>query len=157
MRRWKHLYPALALAACLSLPVALQAQDQERRTLSEGYTQPKAYGDVLKDPVCFKIGSDAPYTVYGTVVTNYYMDSRGIKARHRSNFHLKQNEETEFCTYGPFYEGQTLDLVLRTLIPVFTCRTKIDEKIMIHGALNADGTTKSWADCREPPAPPAAH
>lgn len=145
MRRFVILFLTLAAVSLFSAPPS-RAQTQSSAP-SDTSTSPQALGEVVQDPVCFKLRSDAPYTVFGTVITNFYVDAQGRKARHRSNFHLKQGESSEFCTYGPFYEGRKLELVLRTLVPVFTCKTKIDGDIIIHGQMNTDGSTKSWAEC----------
>lgn len=107
-----------------------------------------ADGEVISEPACFNIVNKAPYGVFGTFITNYYTADDGSRARHRSNFRLKTKEKAEFCTYGPFYDGQRLELVLRTLVPVFSCKTKIDEEIMIYGRRKAEGGTDTWAVCK---------
>ena len=107
-----------------------------------------AAGEVGQVPQCFNVINKAPYTVLGTVVTDYYTRPDGVKARHRSNFNLKTGEQTRFCTQGPYYEGGKLELVLRTLVPVFDCKTRVDADIIINGRIKPEGGTDSWAVCR---------
>jgi hypothetical protein len=104
-------------------------------------------GEILKEPICFKVINKAPYGILGTVVTDVFHGPQGA-ARHRSNFNLKENESTEFCSYGPFYEGGKLELVVRTLVPVFSCKTRVDADIEIHGRRKEKGGTDTWAICR---------
>lgn len=124
--------PAAAASALLETPVV---------------PTPTPEGDVVDQPICFNVINNAPYTVFGTFITNIYTAEDGTKARHRSNFRLEPNFKSEFCTYGPFYEGRKLELVLRTLIPVFSCKTGINGDIIIQGRKKPEGGTDTWAVC----------
>jgi hypothetical protein len=108
---------------------------------------PSADGAVSREPHCFNVHNRAPYTVYGTIMTNYFTNEDGIKTRHRSNFRLEADNRAEFCTYGPFFEGEKLDLVLKTLFPIFECRTALTEDIVIYGRRKSEGGTETWAQC----------
>ncbi len=115
--------------------------------------------DVSAEPICFTIKNTAPYTIYGEIMTDHYTTTDGTKARHTGTFRLSAkgtlHEEkgypldmSEFCTTGPFYPNRQVILTLRTLIPTFSCKTAIEQReITIHGIVNEDGTTKSWAEC----------
>lgn len=104
-------------------------------------------GEVLDQPQCFNVVNTAPYTVYGSINTNEYKTPDNITARHRSNFRLQTQEQAEFCTSGPFYEGQKVDLTLRTLVPIFSCMTRITGDIVIKGVRKEEGGTETWAEC----------
>lgn len=116
---------------------------------------------IVSEPVCFVLINQAPYKVYGNFGTDYYTDAEGRKARHRSNFRLEEAgakdpekgfplDQAEFCSYGPFYEGGKLDLVLRTLVPIFSCKTKLDQgPIIITGVRKPEGGTDTTAACFE--------
>lgn len=108
-------------------------------------------GEVDTSPTCFRVINRAPYTVMGSVYTNYYVNKDRQKARHTSNFRLEKGQSQPFCTYGPFYEGRKLELVLRTVLPIFSCKTMIDADIYLMGKMNEDGTTKTWATCLDKP------
>jgi hypothetical protein len=116
--------------------------------------------EILNDPVCFTVRNTANHKVYGNFVTDYYTAEDGTQARHRSNFRLDEAgakdpekgfplDVAEFCSYGPFFEGRQLELVIRTLIPVFTCKTSVEkgEIIIKSERLPDDSGNKIWAEC----------
>jgi hypothetical protein len=113
------------------------------------YAMPVRAGETVSVPICFNIINQAPYTVMGTMITDIYDTPDGTKARHRANFSLKEREHTQFCTTGPFYPDRKLELSLHTLLPIFSCMTKIDGDIVIRGERKPQGGTKTWAECRE--------
>jgi hypothetical protein len=117
-----------------------------------------AQPDVVSDPVCFTVKNEAPYKVYGNFITDYYTAPDGSRARHRSNFRLDEPgskdaegnpaDAAEFCSYGPFLPGRKLELVLRTLVPIFNCQTRIDQgPIVIKGFRKPEGGTETYAEC----------
>ena len=110
-------------------------------------------GEVDMSPTCFRVINQAPYTVMGSLYTNYYVNKDRQKARHTSNFRMEKGQSQAFCTYGPFYEGRKLELVLRTVLPIFNCKTMVDGTIYLKGQVNEDGTTKTWAICLDQPQP----
>lgn len=114
--------------------------------------------DISDAPICFVIKNEAPYMVYGDISTNYQENENGTKVRHTATFRLQKLgtnnddgfplDETEICSQGPFYPGRQLELTIRTLIPIFSCKTNIEiGEIIIKGKINDDGTTKTWAVC----------
>lgn len=117
--------------------------------------------DIVSEPICFQVRNSENFTMYGTIGTNYYTDPRGVQARHRSNFRLEAagtiDEEgypadrAEFCSYGPFFEGRKLELTIRTLFPVFSCITRLDQgEIILRAERNAsDSGYNYFADCFE--------
>jgi hypothetical protein len=117
--------------------------------------------EIVSEPYCFLVKNEAPYKVYGSFVTDYYTRPDGIQARHRSNFRLEEVgavhetegyplDVAEFCSYGPFYPDKKLELVIRTLVPIFSCKTKIDQgTIVIQGERKPEGGTDTRALCFE--------
>lgn len=116
--------------------------------------------EILNDPICFTVRNTANHKVYGNFVTDYYTAEDGTQARHRSNFRLDEAgakdpekgfplDAAEFCSYGPFFEGRQLELVIRTLIPVFSCKTSVEkgEIIIKSERLPDDSGNKIWAEC----------
>ena len=134
----------------LALPALSRAQDVPDivpPVPAAPSTEGAAEGEVTADPICFNVINRATYNVYGTIMTNLYTAEDGTKAHHRANFRLGPNEKTNFCTSGPFFEGRKVDLTLRTLVPVFSCKTTIDQDINIYGREKPTGGTQTWADC----------
>jgi hypothetical protein len=121
---------------------------------------PNADLDIVSEPICFAIRNEADYNILGSVTTNYFTRPDGVRARHSSNFRLykpgsinphngKKSDREEFCTYGPFLPDRQLTFTLRTLFPVFECKTRVDHgEIVIKGARRADDTgVETWAEC----------
>jgi len=121
---------------------------------------PNAGLDIVSEPICFAIRNEADYRIYGSVTTNYFTNPDGIRARHTSSFRLekpgaidkhtgKPADIEEYCTYGPFLPDRQLTLTLRTLFPVFECKTRVDHgEIVIKGARREDDTgVVTWAEC----------
>ncbi len=96
---------------------------------------------------CFTLFNTAPFTVSGSMVTAIFETADATKSRQRLNFRLKPKESHRYCTYGPFYPGERLELVIRTLVPVFSCYTAAQGEITIRGEMKAEGGTRTWADC----------
>lgn len=117
--------------------------------------------DIVSEPICFSVRNEASYLIMGHFMTEQYTKPDGTISRHRSNFRLNAagevNKNTgepldraEFCSYGPFFEGRKLEMVLRTLFPVFSCQTKIDQgEIIIKGEPKPEGGVRTWAECFE--------
>ena len=137
-------------AVLLVLAFPLNAKAQEP-AISAAAASPSADaepdGEIVDKLICFNVVNKAPYTVTGTFSTDIYKTPEGIEAHHRANFRLEKEQKTNFCTEGPFYAGRKLDLVLRSLIPLFSCRTAITGDIIIYGRRKEEGGTDTWAAC----------
>lgn len=141
----KHILAALVLLTLCPLPAKAQEMT----------------GEIVQEPLCFKVRNEAPYKIYGNFGTDYYVAEDGTRARHRSNFRLEEAgakdpqtgeaaDAAEFCSYGPFYPDRKLELVLRTLVPIFSCKTKIDQgEIVVKGYRKPEGGTNTYAECYE--------
>lgn len=96
---------------------------------------------------CGKIINTTEYSIFGSISTDYFDDQDGEKRRHKATFRLAGGEEWPVCTTGPFFEGYTVDLELRTLVPVFACRTKLTGDILVKSTKTEDDVTKTFAEC----------
>lgn len=115
-----------------------------------GTAQPACAQEILETPVCVTIRNTAPWTALGTLSSNSFTAPNGVSAHHRVNFRLKTGEKTQICSKGPFYPGRKHELTLRTIVPIFSCMTKMDAgDILIKGANKPEGGTKTWAECFE--------
>lgn len=146
LKNRKYLFPAVILFMVGLISIGT-AQAQNALFPRGEETTPKPFGEVLQEPICFKLVNIAPYTVFGQVKTNYFIRGDGVKSRHRSNFNLKPKEEADICTSGPFFDGRRLQFQIKTLIPLFDCKTTLSEIIYVRGKVNEDGSTKTWIDC----------
>lgn len=137
----------LILTFCLVLPNVAGAQGVKSDN-SQLLTAP-----IMLDPPnpdgsrCFNIMNTAPYTVTGSMVTALYPTADGTQARQRLNFRLSPKQSHRYCSFGPFYPGERLELVLRTMMPIFSCYTVAQGDIIIKGETNK-GVSKTWAICQ---------
>ncbi|MCB1783047.1 MAG: hypothetical protein KDI13_03555 [Alphaproteobacteria bacterium] len=123
------------------------------------YAVPVHAQEIVQEPICFTVRNVAPYKVYGNFITDFYTAPDGTKARHRSNFRLEEAGATdpekgypldraEFCSYGPFYPDRQLEMILRTLVPIFSCKVHVENgETVIKGQRLPEGGTKTWAEC----------
>ena len=137
------------MALCFALPQMAAAQPVDNAQL-----------DIVEEPICFALRNDNDFEVLGKISTDRYTRPDGIVTRHRSNFRLRPagstdphgaaDDRSEFCSYGPFLPGRQLILTLRTLVPLFECRTRVDtgQEIVIRGRRNEDDSGYDlWAEC----------
>lgn len=100
-------------------------------------------------PRCFTLINASGHTSIGTVSTRRYVAPDGKSSFFSDNFRLADGERKEVCASGPFYQGYTLELRLRSLIPLWTCYVPTDgQELRILSRKTADGTTKVFADCK---------
>jgi hypothetical protein len=97
---------------------------------------------------CFFVHNNAPYTINGSVLSNYYTNLAGLKGRATSNFRMASGEKKQFCTNGPYYNGTRIGLVLRTIMPIFSCYTVAQGTIEVMGEFDANHKSKTWAVCQ---------
>lgn len=110
--------------------------------------------DVTPYPLCTQIVNETDYTVRGSVSTDTatYEGSddetlNGTQARHMANFRIEPQGAWDICSQGPFFEGKRVELTLRTLIPVFACRTALTDTIYIRDTRTEDGEYQVFATC----------
>lgn len=112
------------------------------------FSGPVLAGPLLsKDPQCGTLVNTSDVRVYGTIRSDFYADESGVKKRHEVQFRLEPEGDQQICSTGPFYEGYTVSLSLRTLMPVFECKTRLAGKIYLHAEKQPDESTKLYADC----------
>ena len=126
------------------------AQDMSAQALESMDQQTEPY--LVDQQICFKVRNTAPYGVYGDVATaRMPRPEDGQEVTHTATFRLKEGEETPMCTTGPFFPGQKLRITLRTLVPIFECKTTIipNGTILIRGQRGESDYegTKTWVEC----------
>lgn len=106
-----------------------------------------AQGEIVTRPICSWLTNRSDQTILGTITTAPQKLPDGTVARHRDNFRLAAGERRQICAAGPFFEGQRLDLTLKTLLPLFNCKTKIDREIFLDAKVQPGGFRKLSATC----------
>lgn len=103
-------------------------------------------------PQCADIRNKTNRTVYVGVRTNYFMGKDKSKERHEASLRLDPNEHQQVCATGPFYDDYRVEIILRTIMPLFDCKTKLEGSLTITAtdAKTDDGDTytKLSLDCR---------
>ena len=89
---------------------------------------------------CGRIKNASGYRIYGSIKTDIAgttapegligVSPEGVNIRHQETFRLERDEGLDICTSGPFFEGERLELSVRTLFPVFSCRTQIGGRVI---------------------------
>lgn len=108
--------------------------------------------EVTPHDIPFKIRNEAPYKIFGEVATPYYINTEnGQNRRNVATFVLEAvggKDTIIFNSSGPFFPDRQLEITLRGLFPIFSCKTSIElGDIVIKGRLNDDGTSKTWIEC----------
>ena len=103
-------------------------------------------GEILSKPICSWLTNRSAQTIMGFMATASQKVASGDVVKHRENFRLDAGQRKQFCAAGPFYEGQRLELTIRTIIPLFSCKTKIDREIFLD-AKPEPGFVKLSATC----------
>jgi hypothetical protein len=114
------------------------------------WPSPTLAQEYLPHPICFTLMNDAPYSVYGEVKTDKDKAEDGTPITHTATFRLQEGETEPVCTTGPFFEGNRIRITLRTLFPIFECKTMIYQgaEIRIQGRHKKEGIgTETWVEC----------
>lgn len=89
-------------------------------------------------PQCSVIKNQSDRTVFIAVRTDYFEGSDGTKQRHEATMRLNPGEKQQVCAQGPFYEGYRVEVILRTIIPLFDCKTKLGNDLNITQTKDGD-------------------
>lgn len=134
----------LIFTALLAQPVAAQVKSDPGQLVVPPPMMEPPQADGSR---CFTVTNKAPYSVTGSVNTNYFTAANGTRARKNVNFRLAPGARQQICTFGPYYPGNRIELVFRTLMPVFSCYTAAQGDIQVYGKVKPEGGSKTWVDC----------
>ncbi|MFA7276352.1 MAG: hypothetical protein WC043_06075 [Pseudobdellovibrionaceae bacterium] len=110
-------------------------------------TTPTHAGEVTPFKECATLRNAAPQIIMGVIRTAPFK-FKGKIERHEANFSLNEGESVEICSTGPFYEGYKVDLTIRTLIPLFSCKTRLSGEIVLRRKEDENGNKLLYADCK---------
>ena len=89
-------------------------------------------------PQCSVFKNQSERTVFVAVRTNYFEGTDGTKQRHEASIRLEPQEKQQICAQGPFYDGYRVEVILRTIIPLFDCKTKLGQDLNITQSKEGD-------------------
>lgn len=102
---------------------------------------------ISPEPLCVQLVNTTNGEVLGHVETTEYHDPEGNLSWHRSNFRLEANGEQEVCSTGPFFEGYRLRVVVKTIMPLYSCLTEMNRVIHIERRMSDIGINELVMDC----------
>lgn len=103
-------------------------------------------GEVTPFKECATLRNAAGQEVMGVIRTDQFI-YKGKLDRHEGNFNLKDDETVTICSTGPFFEGYKVELTIRTIMPLFSCKTRLSGEIVIRRK-EQDGFNVLYADCK---------
>lgn len=103
-------------------------------------------GDITPFKECGTLINSAGQQVMGVIRTETFK-YKGQLARHERNFDLQDGESVEVCSTGPFYNGYKVELTIRTIMPLYTCKTRLSGNIYLRKR-EQDGITVLYAECK---------
>lgn len=152
--RWVLQYLAMAIACMIMVHAGPAAAQND--TIPRLFSEP---GDLIIPPPmiepaspdgsrCFTILNKAPYTVMGSIRTGFVDAADGTRVRKSANFRLGPGARQQACTKGPYHKGGRVELILRTIVPIFSCYVVPQGEVVIHGEIKKSGS-RTWADCNQ--------
>ncbi len=109
---------------------------------------PVMAADVTPFKECATIRNAIGHSVMGVVRTAGFKNARtGQVSYHEGPFVLEDNGTVEICSNGPFYPGYKVELTLRTLMPLFSCQTRLSGEIVLRQKTEK-GIKFLYADCK---------
>jgi len=104
-------------------------------------------GEIIQTPICTYMTNRSEQTIIGTIGLAAQTLPDGQVAALSENFKLKAGEKRQVCAAGPFFEGRRIKIVLRTIMPLFECKTKMNHEIFLDADPQAEGFKKLSATC----------
>jgi hypothetical protein len=144
MRRF--LFFAL-MTLCL-LPTLTIAQVKSGAAPRVSPFAPSPEGEVTRQPICSKLTNRSTVTIQGTIALAPQTLTNGESHQFSNNFKLSPGERQDVCASGPFYEGRRIELTIRTLFPLFSCKTALGQEIFLDMKQRDDGIKEYSATCR---------
>lgn len=132
-----------ALLALFFIFIALPAFAQPAMpTVTEGME-----GEITAKPICTFLTNRSDQAILGSIGLASQTLPSGETITHNENFRLKAGDKRQVCAAGPFFEGRRIRIVLRTVMPLFECKTKIDHEIFLDATPQPGSYRKLSATC----------
>lgn len=110
------------------------------------FATPAHAGEVTPFKECATLRNAANQEVMGVIRTESFK-YKGQIVRHEGRFDLQDGETVEICSTGPFYPNYKVELTIKTIMPLFTCKTRLSGEIVLRRRIK-DGITDLYADCK---------
>jgi len=103
-------------------------------------------GDVTPFKECATLRNAANQEVLGVIKTDSFK-YKGQIVRHEGVFDLQDGETANICSTGPFFPGYKVELTIKTIMPLFTCKTRLSGEIVLRRK-EENGIMVLYADCK---------
>ena len=104
--------------------------------------------DVTPFKECATLVNFTNQQVMGVIKTDAFK-FQGKITRHEKNFNLQEGETVAVCSTGPFFPGYKVELTIRTIMPLFTCKTRLSGNIYLRKKWDDDNNVYVlYADCK---------
>lgn len=94
---------------------------------------------------CSDLINRTAHTVRGSVRTALTPNAAGDMVRHEENFAIPAGGQWKICSDGPFFDGGRVQLSIKTVFPVFECKTKLGSPIIITALRKKDDSGYDWS------------
>lgn len=98
-------------------------------------------------PYCALIKNETKDEMIVQIRTDYYLRDDGTRDYHETILRIDAGKDREICAKGPFYPDYKVDLILKSLFPLFDCRTKLQGEIPLRERKLANGDREFYAVC----------
>jgi hypothetical protein len=104
-------------------------------------------GEVTPFRECATLRNAANQEVLGVIKTEEFK-YKGQLVRHEGTFDLQDGETVNICSTGPFFPGYKVELTIKTIMPLFSCLTRLSGEIVLRRKEGEDGVNLLYADCK---------
>lgn len=94
---------------------------------------------------CSDLVNKTGFTVRGSVRTAVTPNAAGDMVRHEENFAIPAGDKWKVCSEGPFFDGGKVQITIRTMFPVFECKSKLGGPIVITAIRKRDDSGYDWS------------
>ena len=98
-------------------------------------------------PKCAVIRNETKDKTFVAIRTDFYTKPDGARSYYEEIMHLKPDEERQVCAKGPFYDGYKVNLIIKSLFPLFDCKTKLEGTIPVREKPTPSGGRDFYAVC----------
>lgn len=81
--------------------------------------------------------------------TDYYLREDGGRDYYETLLRIEAGKEREICAKGPFYPDYKVDLIVKSLFPLYDCRTKLQGEIPIREKQGQGEERSFYAVCSD--------
>jgi len=107
----------------------------------------QAAGLYTERPHCAVLKNESKGTAFVAIRTDFYTAPDGSRSYYEEVIHLKEGQEREICAKGPFLPDYKVTLIVKSLFPLYECKTKLTGTIPIRERPDKEGGRDVYAVC----------